>query len=114
RRLMQAGHQCIVYDIQAEALQSLVSEGAVGTKSLDDFVHQLSRPRALWLMLPVAVVDPTLKNLLSLLERDDAVIDGGNSYYHDDIRRTASLAAKGIHYLDVGTSGGVMGLERGY
>ncbi len=114
RRLMQAGHRCIVHDIQPGAVRALVKEGAVGAPSLQDFVHELSRPRAAWLMLPAAVVDPTLKTLTPLLERDDVVIDGGNSYYRDDILRAADLKSNGIHYVDVGTSGGVWGAERGY
>jgi 6-phosphogluconate dehydrogenase len=114
RRLMRAGHQCVVYDLHPEAVQALVKEGAVGTTSLEDFATKLKKPRATWMMVPAAVVDPTLKTLTPLLERDDAVIDGGNSYYHDDIRRAAELKEKGIHYVDVGTSGGVWGAERGY
>ena len=114
RRLMKAGHQCVVYDVQPDAVQALVSDGVVGTTSLEDFAKKLEKPRAAWLMVPAAVVDSTLKTLVPLLERDDVVIDGGNSYYHDDIRRAAELKPKGIHYLDVGTSGGVWGLERGY
>ncbi len=114
RRLLRAGHKCVVYDIQSKAVQALVKEGAVGAKSLKDLVRKLSKPRSLWLMVPAAVVDPTLKSLVPLLQRNDVVIDGGNSYYHDDIRRAAELAAKGIHYVDVGTSGGVWGMERGY
>ena len=114
RRLRRAGHQCVVYDLQPEAVQALVKEGAVGTTSLEDFAHKLNKPRALWMMVPAAVVDSTLKTLVPLLARDDMVIDGGNSYYHDDIRRAAELKSKGIHYVDVGTSGGVWGSERGY
>ena len=114
RRLLRAGHQCVVYDIHPEAVQALVKEGAVGATSLEDFAKKLSKPRAVWMMVPAAVVDPTLKALVPLLERDDVVIDGGNSYYHDDIRRAAELKPKGIHYVDVGTSGGVWGSERGY
>jgi 6-phosphogluconate dehydrogenase len=114
RRLLRAGHQCVVYDLQPEAVQVLVKEKAVGATSLEDFVHKLSKPRALWMMVPAAVVDPTLKTLIPLLEQDDVVIDGGNSYYHDDIRRTGELKPTGIHYVDVGTSGGVWGSERGY
>ena len=94
RRLLRAGHQCVVYDIHPEAVQALVKEGAVGATSLEDFVHKLSKPRAIWMMVPAAVVDPTLKTLVPLLERDDVVIDGGNSYYHDDIRRAAELEAE--------------------
>ena len=114
RRLMKAGHQCIVYDVSANAVADLASEGAVGGSSLQDFVSQLNRPRAVWLMVPAGVVDQTLEKLVPLLADDDVVIDGGNSYYHDDIRRAKDLQAKGIHYIDVGTSGGVWGLERGY
>jgi 6-phosphogluconate dehydrogenase len=114
RRLLRAGHRCIVYDIQPEAVQELLKVGAVGTTSLQDFVRELNGPRVVWLMVPAAVVDPTLETLAPLLERDDVVIDGGNSYYHDDIRRAAELKSGGIHYMDVGTSGGVWGAERGY
>jgi 6-phosphogluconate dehydrogenase len=114
RRLLRAGHRCIVYDLQPQAVKALSEEGAIGTTSLEDFVHRLARPRALWMMVPAAVVDPTLSTLVPLLAQDDVVIDGGNSYYHDDIRRAAELKPKGILYLDVGTSGGVWGLERGY
>ena len=114
RRLLQAGHQCVVHDIHPEVVQALVKEKAVGATSLEDFVHKLSSPRAIWMMVPAAAVDPTLNNLVPLLEHDDVVIDGGNSYYHDDVRRAAELRPKGIHYVDVGTSGGVWGLERGY
>jgi 6-phosphogluconate dehydrogenase len=95
-------------------VQALVKEGAVGTTSLEDFASKLKAPRAVWMMMPAAVVDPTLKTLIPLLEEDDVVIDGGNSYYHDDIRRAAELKLKGIHYVDAGTSGGVWGSERGY
>ena len=114
RRLLRAGHQCIVYDIHPETVQTLVKEGAVGATSLEDFVQKLTQPRAVWMMVPAAVVDQTLNGLIPLLERDDVVIDGGNSYYHDDIRRDAELKPKGIHYVDVGTSGGVWGMDRGY
>jgi len=114
RRLMRAGHRCVVYDIHSETVQSLAKEGAVGTKSLDDFVKKLKAPRAIWMMVPAGVVDATVKGLTPLLEADDVVIDGGNSYYHDDIRRAAELKPKGIHYVDAGTSGGVWGAERGY
>ncbi len=114
RRLMKAGHQCVVYDLRAETVQALSKEGAVRTTSLEDFAKKLKSPRAVWLMVPAAVVDPTLKTLIPLLESDDVVIDGGNSYYHDDIRRAAELQPKGIHYVDAGTSGGVWGSERGY
>ena len=114
RRLMKAGHQCVVYDIHSEAVQALAKEKAVGATSLEDFVQKLSKPRALWMMVPAAAVDQTLKALVPLLQRGDVVIDGGNSYYHDDISRAAELKPKGIHYVDVGTSGGVWGSERGY
>jgi 6-phosphogluconate dehydrogenase len=114
RRLLRAGHQCVVYDIHPEAVQALVKERAVGARSLADFVHKLSHPRAIWMMVPAAAVDSTLKSLVALLEHDDVVIDGGNSYYQDDIRRAAELRPKGIQYVDVGTSGGVWGMERGY
>jgi 6-phosphogluconate dehydrogenase len=114
RRLLRAGHQCVVYDLHPEAAQALAKEGAVATTSLEDFVKKLKLPRTVWMMVPAAVVDPMLKTLVPLLERDDVVIDGGNSYYHDDIRRAAEMKPKGIHYVDVGTSGGVWGAERGY
>ena len=114
RRLLRAGHQCVVYDLHSEAAQALVKDGAVATASLEEFAKKLKLPRTVWMMVPAAVVDPTLKTLVPLLQRDDVVIDGGNSYYHDDIRRAAELKSKGIHYVDVGTSGGVWGSERGY
>jgi len=114
RRLLRAGHQCVVYDIQQVAVQALVDEGAVGTTSLEDLAQTLKAPRAIWIMAPAAVIDPTLTNLAPLLERGDTIIDGGNSHYHDDIRRAAELKQQGIHYLDVGTSGGTWGLKRGY
>jgi 6-phosphogluconate dehydrogenase len=114
RRLLRAGHHCVVYDLNRDAVEALVKEGAVGSTSLEDFARMLKVPRAIWLMVPAAVVDQTLKSLIPLLEGDDAVIDGGNSYYHDDIRRSAELKPKGIHYVDAGTSGGVWGSERGY
>jgi 6-phosphogluconate dehydrogenase len=114
RRLRKAGHQCVVFDVQAEAVQALAKEGAVGAPSLEDFAKKLKSPRTVWMMVPAAVVDPTLKTLVPYLERDDVIIDGGNSYYHDDLRRAAELKPKGIHYVDVGTSGGVWGAERGY
>ncbi|HKW13679.1 MAG TPA: decarboxylating 6-phosphogluconate dehydrogenase [Candidatus Krumholzibacteria bacterium] len=113
-RLMRAGHQCVVYDLHADAVEKLAKEGATGAASLEEFVRKLTKPRTVWLMVPAAVVDKTLAALVPLLDRDDVVIDGGNSHYHDDIRRAGELAAKGIHYLDVGTSGGVWGAERGY
>jgi 6-phosphogluconate dehydrogenase len=114
RRLIKGGHQCVVYDRSSEAVQQLVKENAVGTGSLAEFVEKLAKPRTVWLMVPAAVVDQTIAEFLPLLERGDTLIDGGNSYYVDDIRRAKELASKGIHYVDVGTSGGVWGLERGY
>ena len=114
RRVRKAGHDCVVYDVHADAVQTLAREGATGTTSLAAFVKALARPRAVWLMVPAAVVDETLRALLPLLEADDVVIDGGNSHYHDDIRRAGELKPRGMHYVDVGTSGGVWGLERGF
>jgi len=114
RRLMRGGHQCVVWDQSQDSVQKMTSEGAVGASSLDDFLHKLTAPRAVWLMVPAAVVDGTLAELEGKLKRDDIVIDGGNSYYIDDIRRAKQLSAKGFHYVDVGTSGGIWGLERGY
>lgn len=113
-RLMKAGHSLVVYDSHAAAVQDLADKGAVGADSLKDFVARLARPRAVWLMLPAAVVDPILAEVAPLLEPGDIVVDGGNSYYHDDIRRAAELKSKGLHYVDVGVSGGVWGKERGY
>ncbi|MGZ8229341.1 MAG: phosphogluconate dehydrogenase (NAD(+)-dependent, decarboxylating) [Burkholderiales bacterium] len=113
-RLMKGGHECVVYNRRPEAVERLVSEGAVGTTSLDEFVARLGKPRAVWLMIPAAAVDDVLAGLAPLLEPGDIVIDGGNSYYRDDIRRAAELQARAIRYLDVGTSGGVAGLDRGY
>ncbi len=114
RRLMKAGHSCVVYDRSADTVKQLAGEGANGSSSLDDFVKKLSPPRAAWLMVPAAAVDATLADLAPKLAKDDTVIDGGNSYYIDDIRRQNDLRPRGLHYLDVGTSGGVWGLERGY
>jgi 6-phosphogluconate dehydrogenase len=114
RRLMRNGHACVVYDRKPGAVAELGAEGAQGTTSLAEFVEKLTRPRALWLMVPAAVVDASIDDLLPLLDKDDILIDGGNSHYVEDIRRAKALAAKGIHYVDVGTSGGVWGLERGY
>jgi 6-phosphogluconate dehydrogenase len=114
RRLERAGHKCVVYDRSMETVRQLAGEGATGASSLDDFIQKLQKPRAIWLMVPAAVVDSTLHELAAKLEVGDIVIDGGNSYYIDDIRRARELSAKGIHYCDVGTSGGVWGLERGY
>jgi 6-phosphogluconate dehydrogenase len=114
RRLLKGGHQCVVYNRSANAVAELVKDKAVGTTSLPDFVKKLTKPRAIWLMVPTAVVDSVIADLLPHLERGDILIDGGNSYYIDDIRRAKELKPKGIHYVDVGTSGGVWGLERGY
>jgi 6-phosphogluconate dehydrogenase len=114
RRLTKAGHKCVVYDLHADAVQALVKEGAVGAASLEELVGKLQAPRAVWMMVPAGVVDPTLKGLVPLLAKEDAIIDGGNSYYHDDLHRSAELKPKGIHYIDVGTSGGVYGANRGF
>ncbi|MGC9944355.1 MAG: phosphogluconate dehydrogenase (NAD(+)-dependent, decarboxylating) [Verrucomicrobiota bacterium] len=114
RRLIKDGHSCVVYDRSADAVNSLAKEKATGSSSLADFVKKLAQPRAIWLMVPAGVVDHTIADLLPLLAPDDILIDGGNSYYIDDIRRAKELATKKIHYVDVGTSGGVWGLERGY
>jgi len=114
RRLQKHGHQCVVFNRTPKAVQELVGEGATGSSTLADFVAKLAKPRAVWLMVPAAVVDTTIADLVALLEPGDILIDGGNSYYVDDIRRAKELAPKGIHYVDVGTSGGVWGLERGY
>ncbi len=114
RRLMKAGHDVVVYDVNPEAVKQLEQEGATGASSHQDFVEKLEKPRSVWMMVPVAFVDSTIEALVPLLERDDILIDGGNSRYHDDIRRAGELEASGIHYVDAGTSGGVWGLERGY
>jgi len=114
RRLQKAGHKCVVFDRSAEAVKQLAGEGATGAVSLDDFITRLEKPRAIWLMVPAAVVDASIAELVPKLAKDDILIDGGNSYYIDDIRRAKELAPKNIHYVDVGTSGGVWGLERGY
>ena len=114
RRLLRGGHQCAVFDISVKAVAEFVKENAVGTASLSELVNSLTKPRAVWLMVPVGAVDKTIADLLPCLERGDILIDGGNSYYVDDVRRAKELAPKGIHYIDVGTSGGVWGLERGY
>ncbi|MEE9586868.1 MAG: NADP-dependent phosphogluconate dehydrogenase, partial [Hyphomicrobiaceae bacterium] len=113
-RLMKAGHDLHVYDTHAPAVNDLIAKGAKGSTDLATFVKSLSKPRALWMMVPAAVVDSVLNNLLQHLEPGDIVIDGGNSYYHDDLRRAKVLKPKGLHYVDVGVSGGVWGLERGY
>jgi 6-phosphogluconate dehydrogenase len=114
RRLLKAGHRCAVFDLFPKAVEDLAREGAVGASSFADLVKKLDKPRAIWLMVPAAVVDKTIADLLPFLEAGDTLIDGGNSYYVDDIRRGKELTAKEIHYVDVGTSGGVWGLERGY
>ncbi|MCI0533864.1 MAG: decarboxylating 6-phosphogluconate dehydrogenase [Verrucomicrobiales bacterium] len=114
RRLLKAGHRCTVFDVSPKAVDDLVTEGAVGASSFTDFVKKLDKPRAIWLMVPAAVVDKTMADIRPSLEGGDTIIDGGNSYYVDDIRRSKELVPKGIHYVDVGTSGGVWGLERGY
>jgi 6-phosphogluconate dehydrogenase len=114
RRLIKGGHQCVVFDRSAKAVAELVKEKAVGSGSLAEFVKSLTKPRSIWLMVPVGAVDDTINDLLARLDQGDILIDGGNSYYVDDIRRAKQLVSKGIHYVDVGTSGGVWGLERGY
>jgi 6-phosphogluconate dehydrogenase len=114
RRLLKGGHQCVVFDMSPKAVKELIKEKAVGTSALADLVKKLEKPRAVWLMVPAAVVDKTIADLVPHLESGDILIDGGNSYYVDDIRRAKELAAKQISYVDVGTSGGVWGLERGY
>ena len=114
RRLLRGGHQCVVYDRGPHAVKELVKEQALGAASLADLVKNLTKPRAIWLMVPAAAVDQTIAELAPLLDEADILIDGGNSYYVDDLRRARELASKGIHYVDVGTSGGVWGLERGY
>ena len=114
RRLMKAGHSCVVFDVFPKNVEELAKEKAVGSSSLQDMVSKLQKPRAVWLMVPAAVVDETIAGVLPYLEAGDILIDGGNSYYIDDIRRAKDLTPKGIHYVDVGTSGGVWGLERGY
>jgi 6-phosphogluconate dehydrogenase len=114
RRLMRQGHDCVVYDLKKAAVEELEEQGAGGAGSLEEFVEKLARPRAVWIMLPVAFVDETIGSLRPLLDRGDIVIDGGNTRYHEDIRRARELEPDDIHYVDVGTSGGVFGLERGY
>ena len=114
RRLMRDGHECVVYDVRPESVAGLTDEGAVGASSLEELVEKLTPPRAVWLMVPAAITDETLQEVAQFVERGDVVIDGGNTYYRDDVARASKLEATGIHYLDVGTSGGVHGLERGY
>ena len=114
RRLMRGGHDCVVHDVSPDAIAALQGEGATGAPSMEEFVAKLTPPRSICIMVPAAVVDATLDQLVPLLDADDTVIDGGNSYYRDDIARAKALAEKGLHYVDMGTSGGVFGLERGY
>jgi 6-phosphogluconate dehydrogenase len=114
KRLEKAGHHCIAWDRKEEKIQSIIAGGASGTTSIEEFVQLMSAPRVIWLMVPAAAVDGMLDRLVPLLQADDVIIDGGNSYYHDDMRRASELKPKGIHYMDVGTSGGVWGSDRGY
>jgi len=114
RRLLRGGHECVVFDTNTANVQQLSGEGATGASSLEDFFAKLAKPRAIWMMVPAAVVDSMLEKLAPKMEQGDTIIDGGNSYYIDDIRRAKDLESKGIHYVDVGTSGGVWGLDRGY
>src|ERR1035437_7800812 len=114
RRLQRGGHQCVVFDRNEDSVKDSAKEGAVGATSLDDFVAKLESPRVAWLMVPAAAVDDTLRVLGAQMQKGDIIVDGGNSYYIDDIRRAEELSLRGVHYLDVGTSGGVWGSERGY
>jgi 6-phosphogluconate dehydrogenase len=115
RRLMRAGHECVVYDVGADKVEALVKEGATGSDSLDDFVQKLTKPRAAWVMVPAGeLTHKTVKELAARMDSDDVIIDGGNTYYRDDVERAKELKSKGVHYIDVGTSGGVWGLDRGY
>jgi len=114
RRLLKGGHECVVFDMNKSAVAELVKEGAVGTASLDELTNKLKKPRVTWMMVPAGVVEETLADLNKRFEKDDIIVDGGNSYYIDDLRRAKMLRTKGIHYVDSGTSGGVWGLERGY
>ncbi len=114
KRAIKAGHECVVYDVSPEAVQALVQDGAGGASTLQELAQKLSKPRAIWLMVPAGLVDTVLDQLTPLLEQGDILIDGGNSYYVDDLRRAGELAPKGLHYVDCGTSGGVFGLQRGY
>jgi 6-phosphogluconate dehydrogenase len=114
RRMMKDGHECVVFDTDASAVAVLEKEGAIGATTIDEFVSKLAAPRAVWVMVPAAVVDPVVSDLAARMQAEDIIIDGGNSYYKDDMSRAKELAAQGIHYVDVGTSGGVWGLERGY
>jgi 6-phosphogluconate dehydrogenase len=114
RRLLRGGHQCVVFDVSPDAVKALAKEGAIGASSLDDFKAKLQKPRVAWMMVPAAVVEKTLTDLSARFEPGDILVDGGNSYYVDDLRRAKALRAKGLHYVDSGTSGGVWGLERGF
>src|SRR5437870_1393823 len=114
RRLIRGGHQCVVYDLSQAAVRQLEAEAAIGATTLEAFVDRIERPRAIWIMIPAAYVDDMIARLEPLLDADDVIIDGGNSYYIDDVRRARDLSARSIHYVDVGTSGGVFGLERGF
>src|SRR6202158_1920462 len=114
RRLIRGGHHCVVVDVGPNAVKELAKEGAVGASSMDDFAAKLNKPRVAWMMVPAAVVESTVNDLASRFESGDIIVDGGNSYYIDDIRRAGALKAKGLHYVDSGTSGGVWGLERGF
>src|SRR5919197_400462 len=114
RRLMRGGHECVAYDVNQDSIRQLESEGAIGATSLEDFVGKLSRPRAAWVMVPAAFTGDTVTKVADLMEEGDIVIDGGNSYYRDDVDRAAQLRERGIHFIDCGTSGGIFGLERGY
>ena len=114
RRLMRDGHECVVYDVSADAVKNLEAEGSTGSSTIEDFVAKLQKPRAAWVMVPAAFTGDTVDKLAAVMEPDDIILDGGNSYYHDDIHRARALKAKGIHYVDVGTSGGVFGLDRGF
>jgi 6-phosphogluconate dehydrogenase len=114
RRLIKGGHECVAFDRSPKAVEDMVRDKAEGASSLQDLVKKLRKPRAVWLMVPAAVVDSTIASLAPLLEAEDILVDGGNSYYVDDIRRAKELSTKQVHYVDVGTSGGVWGLERGY
>ncbi|TIM03754.1 MAG: 6-phosphogluconate dehydrogenase (decarboxylating), partial [Mesorhizobium sp.] len=114
RRLMRDGHECVVYDINPASVAALVTDGASGAASMEEFVGKLAKPRCVWLMLPAAITGRIIDQVAALMEPGDIVIDGGNSYYHDAVDQAAKLAGKGIHLVDVGTSGGVWGLERGY
>ncbi|MBF6569551.1 MAG: decarboxylating 6-phosphogluconate dehydrogenase [Candidatus Binataceae bacterium] len=114
RRLLHGGHQCVVFDLNQEAVKQLAKEGAIGAASLDEFAAKLTRPRVAWMMVPAGVVEQTMTDLAQRFQQDDIIVDGGNSYYIDDIRRAKTLREKGIHYVDSGTSGGVWGMERGF